>query len=227
MITDSLTFVHKAIRSGQRVLVEGANALMLDIDFGTYPYVTASNTGIGGVSTGLGIPPALIETTIGIVKAYTTRVGEGPFPTELKDELGKKLQDIGHEFGATTGRPRRCGWIDIPLLRYSHMINNYSSINITKLDVLDTFDEVLLGTQYKINGKPIDYMPSTDEELAQVEVEYEKFKGWKTDISKIREWDKLPSEAKTYLARVEELLGIPVSWVGTGPDREAMALKSI
>lgn len=137
MITDTTVLMNEALKAKKRILVEGANACLLDVDFGTYPYVTSSNTSIGGVCTGLGIPPQFIETVIGIVKAYTTRVGEGPFPSELTDEIGQHLGKVGHEFGTTTGRPRRCGWLDIPLLRYSHMINHYTSLNITKLDVLD------------------------------------------------------------------------------------------
>lgn len=137
MITDTTVLMNEALKAKKKILVEGANACLLDVDFGTYPYVTSSNTSVGGVCTGLGIPPQFIETVIGIVKAYTTRVGEGPFPSELTDEVGKHLGKVGHEFGTTTGRPRRCGWLDIPLLRYSHMINNYTSLNITKLDVLD------------------------------------------------------------------------------------------
>jgi len=133
---------------------------MLDLDYGTYPYVTSSSTTVGGVSTGFGIPPSKQETTIGIMKAYTTRVGEGPFPTELKDEVGEGMRKRGHEFGATTGRPRRCGWLDLPVVRYSHLINDYSSLNMTKLDILDACDEIKVGVHYTINGKKIDYMPA-------------------------------------------------------------------
>ncbi|KAL4469341.1 hypothetical protein ABPG72_005977 [Tetrahymena utriculariae] len=227
MITDTVVLLNEAIKQGKRVLVEGANACLLDIDFGTYPYVTSSNTSIGGVCTGLGIAPHHIETVIGIVKAYTTRVGEGPFPTELNDQHGEHLRKVGHEFGTTTGRPRRCGWLDIPLLRYSHMINNYQSINITKLDVLDQIDEIKIATKYTVNGEKINFMPSTIEELSQVKVEYTTVKGWKQDISKIRSYDKLPQKAKDYLSTIEDLLGVPVSWVGTGPEREAMVLKQL
>lgn len=141
---------------------------MLDIDFGTYPYVTSSNTVAGGICTGLGIPPSAVGTNIGIVKAYLTRVGEGNFPTELNNEIGAGLQKLGHEFGATTGRPRRCGWIDIPMLRYAHMLNAFDSFNLTKIDVLDHLDEIKIGVNYTINGKKIDHMPSTLEEYAQV-----------------------------------------------------------
>lgn len=168
MIVDTIPLIANAIRNKKRVLAEGANACMLDMDFGTYPYVTSSSTTVGGVSTGIGIPPNKIETVIGIVKAYTTRVGEGPFPTELNDSTGQFLQKEGFEFGATTGRPRRCGWLDIPVLRYSNMINGYSSINITKLDVLSKLEEIKIGVNYTINGKKIDYIPSTLEELSKV-----------------------------------------------------------
>lgn len=225
MIVDTVVLMNEAIKSGKRVLVEGANACLLDIDFGTYPYVTSSNTSVGGACTGLGIAPQHIETVIGIVKAYTTRVGEGPFPTELTDHTGEHLRKAGHEFGTTTGRPRRCGWLDIPLLRYSHMINNYQSLNITKLDVLDQVDEIKIATKYTINGQEINYMPSTIDELSHVKVQYTTVKGWKQDISKIRSYDKLPQKAKDYLHTIEELLGVPVSWIGTGPEREAMVLK--
>jgi len=196
MIIDTVSYINKALNDGKRVLVEGANATMLDVDFGTYPYVTSSSTTIGGVCTGIGIPPGRIETTIGIVKAYTTRVGEGPFPTELKNDVGEGLRKKGHEYGATTGRPRRCGWLDLPVVKYSNMINDYTSLNITKLDILSDLDEIKVGVSYKVKGKTIDYMPSNIEELSQVEVNYENFKGWKKDISKITKYEELPSEAK-------------------------------
>jgi len=221
MIIDSATYLNTAINQGKRVLAEGANAIMLDIDHGTYPYVTSSNTSVGGVSTGMGIPPSKIETVIGIVKAYTTRVGEGPFPTELNDDVGEGMRKKGHEFGATTGRPRRCGWLDIPVLRYSHLINDYSSINLTKLDILSELDEIKIGIEYRINGKAINYMPGTIDELSKVEVIYETMKGWKKDISHITDFNKLPKEAQAYVHRIEEHLGVPVSWIGVGPEREA------
>lgn len=151
MIIDNVTYLNKELKNGKRILAEGANACMLDIDFGTYPYVTSSPTTAAGVNQGLGIPFSAVETIVGIAKAYTTRVGEGPFPTEQKNEIGEFLQKTGHEFGATTGRKRRCGWIDIPVLKYCHMINNLSSINLTKLDVLTGLEEVKIGVNYKIN----------------------------------------------------------------------------
>eukprot|EP01017_Pseudomicrothorax_dubius_P042228 TRINITY_DN6866_c0_g1_i2.p2 TRINITY_DN6866_c0_g1~~TRINITY_DN6866_c0_g1_i2.p2 ORF type:complete len:434 (-),score=146.08 TRINITY_DN6866_c0_g1_i2:2685-3986(-) len=226
MIQDTILLMNRALNQDKRILVEGANAVMLDLDFGTYPYVTSSSTTVGGIMTGLGIPPSRIQTTIGIVKAYTTRVGEGPFPSELKNDIGAHLQKKGHEFGATTGRPRRCGWLDLQVVRYSHMINDYSSINLTKLDVLSELDEIRIGVHYKINGQKIDYMPATLDELAQAEVEYITLPGWKKDISNVRRFEDLPKEAQQYVRKVEELAGIPISWIGVGPDRDGMIQTS-
>lgn len=227
MIIDSVQYINEAHEAGKTILAEGANAALLDIDFGTYPYVTSSSTAAGGICTGLGIAPRKVDSTIGIVKAYTTRVGSGPFPTELECDVGEELRQVGREWGTTTGRPRRCGWLDIPVVRYSHFLNGYSSINITKLDVLDGLDEVKVGVAYVVDGKrlPNGQMPSTLSGLSKVEVEYETMPGWKTDISQIIEYDDLPAAAKNYLNRIEELLKVPVSWVGTGPGRDAMVTK--
>jgi adenylosuccinate synthase len=225
MITDTVHLVNSAHQSGSRILAEGANAALLDLDFGTYPFVTSSSTTAGGISTGLGIAPSKIETAIGVVKAYTTRVGSGPFPTELEDDVGQALRDNGQEYGTTTGRPRRCGWLDLPVVHYSHMVNNYSSLNITKLDVLSGLDEVRIGTHYKLRDQelPTGMMPSLLEDLAQVEVVYESMPGWKEDISLARTMDDLPPQAVNYLKRIEELTNVPVSWVGVGAGREDMA----
>lgn len=227
MIIDSVHYINSAHAEGKTILAEGANAALLDLDFGTYPFVTSSPTAAGGICTGLGIAPSKVDSTIGIVKAYTTRVGNGAFPTELEDEVGQALRDVGHEYGTTTGRPRRCGWLDIPVVDYSHQLSNYSSINITKLDVLDGLEEIKIGTSYKIDGKtlPKGMMPSTLSALAKVEVEYETLPGWKTDISKVTSYEALPKEAKAYLKRIEELVGVSVSWVGTGPGRDAMVTQ--
>jgi adenylosuccinate synthase len=224
---DNVSYMNQALREGKTVLAEGANAALLDLDFGTYPFVTSSSTTAGGICTGLGISPNKIETSIGIVKAYTTRVGEGPFPTELTDTIGAEMRKIGHEFGTTTGRPRRCGWMDIPVAAYGHLLNGYSSINITKLDVLSTFKDIKIGVSYSIDGKvlPYGYMPSTLAELAKVKVNYETLPGWQCDISGVRDFAKLPIQAQNYCNRIEQLLGVPVSWVGTGPGREQMATK--
>lgn len=227
MIIDNVSYLNAAHREGKTILAEGANAALLDIDYGTYPFVTSSPTTAGGISTGLGLAPNKIETTIGIVKAYTTRVGEGPFPTELLDDVGEAMRAEGHEFGTTTGRPRRCGWLDLPVVQYGHLINGYTSINITKLDVLSIFDEIKIGTSYSVDGKELPYghMPSTLAGLAKCQVNYETHPGWKSDISDCRTFEELPKEAQSYINRIEELVGVPVSWIGTGPGREQMATK--
>ncbi|RLV94586.1 Adenylosuccinate synthetase [Spathaspora sp. JA1] len=226
-VIDSVTFMHNAIKQKKKILVEGANALMLDIDFGTYPYVTSSSTGIGGVLTGLGIPPHHINKVYGVVKAYTTRVGEGPFPTEQLNEHGEKLQDIGAEYGVTTGRKRRCGWLDLVVLKYSSLINGYTSLNITKLDVLDTFKTIEVGVAYKLDGKEVEGFPEDLNDLARVEVVYKTFPGWETDITQIKKFEDLPENAKKYLAFIEEYLETPIQWVGTGPARESMLEKKL
>ncbi|KAI5963525.1 ADE12 [Candida pseudojiufengensis] len=226
-VVDSVEFMHKAIQQKKKILVEGANALMLDIDFGTYPYVTSSSTGIGGVLTGLGIPPQTIKKIYGVVKAYTTRVGEGPFPTEQLNEVGETLQDVGAEYGVTTGRKRRCGWLDLVVMKYSTLINGYTSLNITKLDVLDKFKEIEVAVAYKLNGKEITYFPADLIDVANVEVIYKKFPGWETDITKIKKYEELPENAKNYLKFIEDYLNVPIQWVGTGPGRESMLEKAI
>lgn len=226
-IENTIHYVNNALKDGKRILVEGANAALLDIDFGTYPMVTASNTTIGGIATGLGLSSRHLGSVIGVVKAYTTRVGHGPFPCELEDSIGDHLVKVGHEFGTTTGRRRRTGWLDIPIIQYSHTLNSYDSINITKLDVLDGLDEILIGKAYILNGKrlPYGYMPSTLDELSSVQVEYESLKGWKTKISDCRSYRDLPDNARKYIERIEELVGVRVSWVGVGNSRDAMCGK--
>lgn len=226
-VVDSVEFMHNALINKKKILVEGANALMLDLDFGTYPYVTSSNTGIGGVLTGLGIPPKSINNIYGVVKAYTTRVGEGPFPTEQLNKDGENLQSIGHEYGVTTGRKRRCGWLDLVVLKYSTWINGYTSLNITKLDVLDSFKEIKVAIGYKFNGKELKSFPECLNILGNVEVEYKTFPGWEQDITKIKNFDDLPQNAKNYLEFIENYLNVPIQWVGTGPARESMLEKSL
>lgn len=227
LITDVNYFVHSSLSSGKSLLVEGANAAMLDLDLGTYPYVTSSATTAGGISTGLGLPPSKIDSVIGVVKAYTTRVGSGPFPTELQDATGEELRKIGGEFGTTTGRPRRCGWIDIPVLQYSHNLNGYASLNITKLDVLSTQATIQIGASYTLDGKPLPAgrMPANLAEYSRVKVVYESMPGWLCDISKVASYDALPIQARNYLDRIEQLVGVPISWVGVGPGREDMVTK--
>jgi len=223
MIVDGVEWIHNKMSEGKSILLEGANAVMLDIDFGTYPFVTSSSPCAGGACTGLGIPPSKIGEVYGVVKAYCTRVGAGPFPTELHDELDDTLRDSGHEYGTTTGRPRRCGWLDLTQVKYSHRINDFHSICLTKLDCLNVLDEIKLGVGYKFQGESLSTMPSNLETLAHVEVEYETFPGFKgTDISKCRKFEELPDSAQKYVLRIEEVLGVPVQWIGVGPEREAI-----
>ncbi|TPX53872.1 adenylosuccinate synthase [Powellomyces hirtus] len=222
-VRNTIQYVHNSIKENKRVLVEGANALMLDLDFGTYPFVTSSNTTIGGVCTGLGIPPSKVGKVLGVVKAYTTRVGGGPFPTEQLNEIGEHLQSVGFEVGTTTGRKRRCGWLDMVVMRYSHVINDYTSINLTKLDVLDQLKEIKIGVNYIYEGKKLDSFPADLTVLEKCTVEYETLPGWQQDISKCRTYEELPENARKYIERVEQLLdGVKVEWIGVGPSRDAM-----
>ncbi|KAJ1965531.1 Adenylosuccinate synthase [Dipsacomyces acuminosporus] len=221
-VIDSVEFLHNALKAQKKVLVEGANALMLDLDFGTYPYVTSSNTSVGGVCTGLGIPPSKVGNVIGVAKAYTTRVGGGPFPTELLDAVGQKLRDVGAEYGVTTGRPRRCGWLDLVVLRYSNMINGYTSLNLTKLDVLDVFDEIKVAVSYTINGKEVTSFPADLDDLETATVNYVTLPGWKQDISKCKTFEELPENCKDYVRFIEKDLGVPVQWIGVGAGRADM-----
>lgn len=216
---DSVQYLNNAYISGKKILVEGANATMLDIDFGTYPYVTSSNPSIGSVCTGGGISPNRIKGIIGIVKAYCTRVGEGPFPTELIDDVGEHLGTVGAEFGTTTGRARRVGWLDIPQMKYSNLVNGYTELNLTKLDVLTGLKQVKIGVAYWYNGEKISHMPSNLQILQEAEVEYEILPGWEEDISKCKTFEELPKNAQDYVLRAEELLGTHIKWIGVGPDR--------
>ncbi|XP_014243573.1 adenylosuccinate synthetase [Cimex lectularius] len=222
LVVETVSYIHSALKSGKNILVEGANAAMLDIDFGTYPYVTSSNCSIGGVCTGLGLPPSTIGDVVGVVKAYTTRVGDGPFPTELTDEVGEMLVVRGGEYGVTTKRRRRCGWLDIPVLQYTSMVNGYTRLCITKLDILDELDCIKLGVFYKKNNQKINYFPSCAAELSTVEVEFLEMKGWKSNIEGVREFADLPQEAKDYILKIQELVGVPVKWIGVGKGRECI-----
>mmetsp|Transcript_4699 Transcript_4699/g.12043 ORF Transcript_4699/g.12043 Transcript_4699/m.12043 type:complete len:477 (-) Transcript_4699:238-1668(-) len=221
-VVDSVQYVHEALGK-KKILVEGANALMLDLDFGTYPYVTSSSTSAGGVSTGLGIPPWHVKQIFGVVKAYSTRVGAGGFPTELSYEeggLGKKLRDIGHEYGVTTGRPRRCGWLDLHVLKWSTMINGYTSLMITKLDCLDTFEELQVCTAYKLDGKVYQGMPvRADDELPRVEPVFQTLPGWNTPTTACKTYEDLPPNAKAYVQFIADFVKVPVQWIGVGPGR--------
>ena len=204
MIIDTVEYMNKAVRSTKKsIIAEGANAALLDIDFGTYPFVTSTSNTAGGVISGLGVPPKAIKTTIGIMKAYTTRVGGGPFPTELTEEIGQKLQKVGHEFGSTTGRPRRCGWLDLNVVRYGHKLNGYDSLNITKLDVLTGVKHLKVAVGYKgIRGQKT--MPSSLKSLGKIEPIYVDLDGWDEDITKAKSFDELPNNAKKYINFIEE-----------------------
>lgn len=225
LITDTVSYVNDAADSGAKILIEGANATMLDIDFGTYPYVTSSNPSIGSVFTGLGISPKKLGDVYGIVKAYCTRVGEGPFPTEnldangKVDAVGEHLGSVGREFGTTTGRARRCGWLDIPQMRYSCKLNGFTHLNLTKLDVLTGLPEIKLGVKYHLNGREVTEMPANLRELSDCIVEYETYPGWTEDISRCTRFEELPLNAQRYVLRIEELLKVKVRWIGTGGDR--------
>ena len=212
-------FINEKIREGKKVLAEGAQGSMLDVDFGTFPFVTSSNTISAGVCTGLGIAPQKIKEVIGVSKAYCTRVGSGPFPTELHDETGERLRKIGSEFGATTGRPRRCGWIDLVALNFACMINGVTQIVMTKADVLDAFEELSVCTSYGIDGKQEKAVPY---QMAKMPIapHYEQFAGWKTDITKIRDNASLPEEMKNYIAFINQYLGVDVSYISNGPERD-------
>ena len=219
-ITDVPSLLNNAITEGKTILLEGAQGALLDVDHGTYPYVTSSSPTTGGACTGTGIPPNKITDVIGIVKAYTTRVGHGPFPTELTDDEGNKLRKIGAEFGATTGRPRRCGWFDAFLVRYSAMINGINSAAVTKLDVLSDFDKIKVCIGYKLDGKMIKTFPSDVDRLGKVEPIYEQVDGWNEDISECKSYKELPQKTKEYLDFIAEKSNIKVAIISVGPKRK-------
>ncbi len=218
-VKDTAIFLNKAADEGKNILFEGAQGALLDVDFGTYPYVTSSNPTSGGASTGTGLPPTKIDSVFGIVKAYTTRVGLGPFPTELFDETGEKLRAIGAEYGATTGRPRRCGWFDAFLVKYSSTVNGITEAALTKLDVLSAFDEIKVCVGYELNGKRLNSFPTDVPRLEKVTPVYETLKGWAVDISGIRNYDDLPAEAKDYIEFIEKQTGIFMSIISVGAKR--------
>lgn len=224
-ISDTQILIHKFIEEGKNILLEGAQGALLDVDFGTYPYITSSHPTSGGACVGTGIPPNKINNVVGIFKAYTTRVGEGPFITELFDDDGKLIAQRGNEFGATTGRPRRCGWLDLVALRYACKINGVTELVITKSDVLDVFDEISVCTKYIIEGKEISDFTTDCEILKSVKPLYRKFNGWKTDLNKFSDYDSLPESYKNYIRFIEEYTGCKISYVSTGPSREQIIRK--
>jgi len=219
-VCDTSVLLNKMIREGRRILFEGAQGTLLDIDQGTFPFVTSSSAAAGGASTGLGISPKHVHSVIGVSKAYTTRVGGGPFPTESLDPTGEQLRTRGNEYGSTTGRPRRCGWFDGPAARYSTMINALDSIVVTKIDVLDTFAEIPFCVDYKYKGSAVKEFPADAAILSEVEPVYKSIRGWQTSTASIKEWSKLPAGAQDYLKFISDYLEIPISMVSTGPSRE-------
>lgn len=221
---DSEYFVNRCLREGKTVLAEGAQAMMLDVDFGTYPFVTSSNTITAGVCTGLGVAPSTIGRVMGITKAYCTRVGAGPFPTELFDETGRRLCELGHEYGATTGRPRRCGWIDIPALRYACMINGVTDLIVTKPDVMNDFDEVCMCTSYDVEGRCIEEIPFEYNTVAITPV-LESYDGWHCSLQGVGDYDSLPVNLKTFLDAIEQKTGVHIAAVSISPDRKDVIFR--
>ncbi len=218
-ITDTTLYLYQALKAGKRIIAEGAQGAMLDVDHGTYPFVTSSNPTSGGACTGLGIPPTAVDGIIGVAKAYCTRVGEGPFPTEQQNPVGERLRTVGHEFGATTGRPRRCGWFDAVALQHSARVNGISRLVITKLDVLDAFDEIRVCTGYELNGKRLKGFPVDVDTLERITLIYESFVGWKTSIVDVTTYEALPPNAQKYLQALSRLTDIPLWFVSVGPKR--------
>jgi len=216
-IYEPFEMIHKAISENKNLLLEGAQGVFLDNDFGTYPFATASTVITGGINHGAGIPAQKITNVLGVTKAYTTRVGSGPFPTELLDKTGEKLREIGGEFGATTGRPRRCGWLDLELISFAAKLNGYTELTITKLDILDEFSEIKICTGYVYKGKPVSYIDVDAESLYKVKPIYKTLKGWKTSTKGLTNYNDLPLLAKKYLKEIERLVKVPIRYVSTGP----------
>jgi len=223
-VIDSEHYINNAMKEGKSVLAEGAQGTLLDVDFGSYPFVTSSNTTAAGTCTGLGVAPNKVGEVLGIFKAYCTRVGSGPFPTELFDEDGKTLAEVGHEFGATTGRPRRCGWIDLPALKYAIMINGVTQLIMMKADVLDGFDTIKVCTHYDIDGERIDYMPY-DIVTTEATPVYKEIKGWNSDTTKLSSIEEIPTELNDYVEYLERELNVPITIVSVGPDRSQTLMR--
>lgn len=226
LVSDTVTLLHEAIRNGKSVMLEGAQGTMLDIDHGTYPFVTSSSASAGGACTGTGIPPTSIQAVIGVAKAYVTRVGAGPFPTESANALGDELRERGNEYGSVTGRPRRCGWFDIPLLRYAAMLNGFDSLVVTKLDVLDSLEKVPVCVGYRSGKRDVTEMPATTAGIESLEPVYECLPGWQSSTSGISDYKSLPKPAKDYLQFLETRTGVEIGCVSTGPERNDTIVMS-
>jgi len=224
-ITDVNDVLFHAIKEGKNILFEGAQATFLDLDFGTYPYVTSSNPIAGGVCTGAGIGPIYIDEVYGVLKAYTSRVGSGPFPTEQNNETGDKIRELGWEYGTTTGRPRRCGWLDAVMIRYSARVNGLTSLAINHVDTIGKMGKIKLCRAYRKDGEEITYFPASLKELAKCEPVYEEFDGWDVDISNVRKYEDLPANARKYLERIEELVGVKIRFIGVGKERHQVIVK--
>lgn len=224
-VKELFPLIHKAVSENKNILFEGAQAVFLDTDWGTYPYVTASSMLPGAISAGAGVPPHKLSHSIGVTKAYTTRVGDGPFPTELPDGIGEKLRSIGAEFGATTGRPRRCGWFDAELVRFAVELAGLSTLALTKLDILDEFDEIEICTGYTLNKKKVHYYDGDERFLAKVKPVYKTMRGWKKSTKSITRYEDLPKNARIYIEEIEKQTNIPVKYISTGEERSAIIIK--
>ncbi|OAA58742.1 adenylosuccinate synthetase [Cordyceps fumosorosea ARSEF 2679] len=226
-VVDGVLFMARAEERGANIVVEGSQAILLDIDYGTYPYVTSSSAGLGGAISGLGLNIRCVKEVIGVVKAYTTRLGPGGFPTEDSGEVGKHLQELGGEYAAVIGRKLRCGWLDLVALRYSCMVNHYDSLQLSKIDVLSTFETIKVGIAYRDRetGKEIASFPANHALLERVEVVYDELSGWNTRIAKLRDWSELPNEAQDYVKYIERFVGVKIKWIGTGAEREDLITR--
>ncbi len=224
-ICNTTNLLHHGLEKGQSILLEGAQGCLLDVDHGTYPYVTSSSPTSGGACTGSGVPPTALTHVMGITKAYCTRVGNGPFPTELDNEKGEELRQKGFEFGATTGRPRRCGWLDLVALKYACRINGINEITLTKMDVMDGFEEIQVCTSYRINGEETTVFPLYLDEIEKVEPVYTSLPGWDKDITGMTQWEELPANAKKYIAFIEDYLGVKLTIISTGPKRSETIIR--
>ena len=221
-VTDTSLLLWNGLKAGKSVLFEGAQGTLLDVDHGTYPFVTSSNPTAGGAAVGSGIGPKAIDEVVGVAKAYISRVGTGPFPTELVDEIGDRMIELGGEYGTVTGRRRRCGWLDLVALRYANRINTFTKLFLTKMDILSAFDTIKVGIAYVSENERYDDFPSQQSVLYHCEPVYEELPGWKTDITSIRNYDDLPQEARSYIEYIQEAVGVPIGWVSVGPERSQL-----
>jgi adenylosuccinate synthase len=226
LVRETTSYLESQLRAGKNLLAEGAQGTLLDIDFGTYPYVTSSSASVGGVCTGLGIGPQWLNEIFGVAKAYTTRVGEGPFPSEMEKEQEERIRERGGEYGATTGRPRRCGWLDLVALKYACRVNGFTGILLTKLDVLSHLKTIQLCVAYQVDGKRITNFPADLELLGRCKPIYQEMKGWEGELTRATSLKQLPPEARRYLEVIEKIIGVPIRWVSVGQDRKQIFQKS-